>query len=56
MLYSKLSVWHTGPQAYQEVLQLHLALNLLCHGPIRQGVQVTEHWPTVHGVLLLGAV
>ena len=35
-------------------MKLHPALNLIHHGPVCQGVQVSERCPTVHGVLLLG--
>ena len=34
-------------------MQLQPALDLLHNGPVRQGVQVPERRPTVHGVLLL---
>ena len=55
-LYGKLSFFHTVPRDVQVVLQLHPALDLLLHGNIRQGVRIPELRPTVHGVLLLGAV
>ena len=38
------------------MLQLHPALNLLHHRPVRQGLQVPKRRPTVHWVLLLGEV
>ena len=56
MFYSKSSVCQTGLRAGQVVLQLHLALNLLHHGPVRQGVVVLERRMTVHWVLLMGPV
>ena len=56
MFYGKSSVQHTGPQAGRAVLQLHLSLDLLHHGPVRQGMQVPKRRPIVHWVLLLGLV
>ena len=35
---------------------MHPELNLLHHGPVHQGVRVMKRQPTVHGVILLGAV
>ena len=55
-VYGKASVCQTGLQAVQEVLQLYPALDLIHHRPIRQGVRVSELWPTLHRVILLGAV
>ena len=40
-------------QVDKAVLQLHMVINLLRHGPVGQGVQVLERRPTVHRVLLL---
>ena len=54
--YGKSSICQTGPRAGQAVLLLHPALDLLYHGPVRQGVRVPEFRPTVHRLLLLGPV
>ena len=45
-----------GPQAGREVLQLHLALDLLHCGTVRSSVQMPKRRPAVHWVLLLGLV
>ena len=44
----------TGPRDGQAVLQLQLALDMLHHGCVREGVQMQEHGEAVHWVLLLG--
>ena len=54
--YGKLSVCQIDPRAVQVVLQLHLALDLIHHGPVRQGMHVPEIRRTVHWVLLFGEV
>ena len=56
MFYGKSSVCQMGLRDGRAVLQLHPSLDLLHHKPVRQGVRVLERRPTVHGVLLLGAV
>ena len=45
-----------GPRDGRAVLQLHPALDLLHHGPVREGVRVQEFRLVVHGVLLLEEV
>ena len=52
-LYGKLSK-PTGPRDGRAVLQLHPALDLLHHGPVRKGVQMQKRREAVHRVLLLG--
>ena len=54
--YGKSPVYQTFPRSGQVVLQIHLALNLLRHGPICQGIQIPERQTMVHRVLLLGAL
>ena len=44
----------TVPKDGRSVLQLHPALDLLHHGPVRASVRMMHHWTAVHGVLLLG--
>ena len=56
MFYGKSYVQQTGPQAGREVLQFHPALEMLHHGPVRQGVRVPKRRPAVHWVLLLEPV
>ena len=56
MFYGKFSVKHMGPQAARAVLQLHSALDLLHHGPVRKSVQILQRRLAVHWVLLLGPV
>ena len=46
----------TGPRDSRAVLQLHLELDLLNHGPVRKGVQMEERPPAVHRVIILGEV
>ena len=43
----------TGPRDGQAVLQLYPALDLLHHGPVREGVRIQKLRETVHRVLLL---
>ena len=54
--YGKTTKNQTGTRSGRAVLQLHPALNLLHHGPVREGVQMQERREAVHGVLLLGGV
>ena len=44
----------TGPRYGRAVLQLHPALDLLHHRPVREFVQMHKLRETVHWVLLLG--
>ena len=46
----------TGPRYGRAVLQLHPALDLLHHGPDRNGLRVLDRWTAVHEVLMLGEV
>ena len=43
----------TGPRDGRAVLQMHLALHLLHHRPIREGVQMQKRGETVHWVLMM---
>ena len=52
-LYGKLPK-QTGPRAGRAVLQLHLALDLLHHGPVRSRVRMPQRRTAVYGVLLMG--
>ena len=40
MFYGKFPNKQTGPRSVQEVLQLHVALNLLHHGPVHLRVKI----------------
>ena len=44
----------TGPRGGRAVLQLHPALNLLYHRPVRSSVQMPQRRPEVHSELLMG--